>query len=79
MEASVPHVITNLCNQCGLCAEVCPVECIVQGEDQHYINPAECIDCASCVDECPEGAIFADEDLPEDLRWFIEKNAQFFG
>lgn len=78
MEVIVPHVITDLCIQCGLCAEVCPVECITKGEDQHYINPAECIDCASCVDECPEGAIFADEDLPDNLRSFIDKNARFF-
>lgn len=72
------HVIIDLCTRCGTCAEVCPTECIKQGEDQYYIDPVECIDCASCVDECPEGAIFADDDLPEDKESFSEKNANFF-
>lgn len=72
------HVITDLCTQCGACAEVCPTECIKNGEDQYNINPEECIDCASCVDECPEGAIFADDDLTDDKKSFIESNARFF-
>lgn len=73
------HVITDLCTQCGSCAEICPTECIKEGEDQYYIDPEECIDCASCVDECSEGAIFAEEDLPDNQKSFIEKNARFFG
>jgi ferredoxin len=74
----VAHVITDLCTQCGTCAEVCPTECIKEGEDQYYINLEECIDCASCVDECLEGAIFAEDDLPEDKKSFLDKNASFF-
>ena len=72
------HVITDDCSQCGACTEVCPVECIKEGDDQHVINPDECIDCASCVDECPVSAIFAEEDLPEDKKDAIEKNAGAF-
>ncbi|MFZ5515952.1 MAG: indolepyruvate ferredoxin oxidoreductase subunit alpha [Candidatus Zhuqueibacterota bacterium] len=73
------HVITDLCTQCGNCSEVCPVECIKKGDEQYYINPEECIDCAACVEECPEGAIFAEEDLPNDKKSFPEINASFFG
>ena len=40
------------------------------------IDPSECIDCAVCVPECPVGAIFAEEDLPEDQRKFIAINAE---
>ena len=69
------HVITDLCSLCGSCVEVCPSECIKEGDSQYYIDPVECSDCASCVDECPEGAIFAEEDLPEDKTQFVEKNA----
>lgn len=72
------HVITDLCTQCGSCVEVCPVECIQEGDDQYFINPEECIDCAACTDECPEEAIFAEEDLPDDKKSFVETNASFF-
>ena len=30
------------------CVEVCPVDCIYEGEDQFYIHPDECIDCGAC-------------------------------
>jgi NAD-dependent dihydropyrimidine dehydrogenase PreA subunit len=48
------------------------------GAIQLYINPAECIDCGACEPECPVGAIFAPDQVPEKLRHFIEKNARFF-
>jgi ferredoxin len=40
------------------------------------IDPDECIDCAVCVPECPAGAIFAEEDVPEDQKKFIAINAE---
>lgn len=60
------------------CVEVCPVECIYEGEDMYYINPDECIDCGACEPECPVEAIFADDDVPEQWASFVEKNANFF-
>lgn len=60
------------------CVEVCPVECIYEGDDQFYINPEECIDCGACEPECPVEAIFADDDVPEKWADFVEKNASFF-
>ena len=40
------------------CVDVCPVDCIYEGEDQLYIHPDECIDCGACEPECPVTAIF---------------------
>ena len=60
------------------CVEVCPVDCIYEGEDQFYINPDECIDCGACEPVCPVEAIFPAEDVPEEWKSFIEKNANFF-
>ena len=40
------------------------------------IDPDECIDCAVCIPECPEAAIYAEEDVPEDQKEFIELNAE---
>src|SRR5206468_12899152 len=28
--------------------DVCPVDCIYEGEDMLYIHPDECIDCGAC-------------------------------
>jgi ferredoxin len=39
------------------------------------INPDECIDCAVCVPECPENAIYAADDVPENQKEFIQINA----
>ena len=39
------------------CVEVCPVDCIYEGEDQYYIHPERCIDCSVCGIYCPVDAI----------------------
>ena len=53
----------HLCDQCGRCAEVCPVEAI-HFEDGHYqIHEDECTQCMLCVDECPYDVICAHPDL----------------
>jgi ferredoxin len=60
------------------CVEVCPVDCIYEGDDQFYIHPDECIDCGACVPECPVEAIFEDVEVPEQWHSFIKKNADYF-
>jgi ferredoxin len=56
------------------CVDVCPVDCIYEGEDQYYIHPEECIDCGACVPECPVEAIFPDDEVPEQWTEYIAKN-----
>ena len=77
---AMTYVITQPC--IGLkdasCVEVCPVDCIYEGEDMYYIHPDECIECAACEPECPVEAIFAEEDVPPEWRHFIQVNADFF-
>jgi NAD-dependent dihydropyrimidine dehydrogenase PreA subunit len=60
------------------CVEVCPVNCIYEGEDQYYIHPDECIDCQACEAACPVQAIFPDNTVPEKWQTFIEKNRKHF-
>jgi putative nucleotidyltransferase with HDIG domain len=60
------------------CVEVCPVNCIYEGEDQYYIHPDECIDCQACEAACPVQAIFPDSGVPEKWKDYIEKNRVFF-
>ena len=58
---------------------VCPVDCIYEGEDQYHINPDECIDCGACAPECLVEAIYADDSVPEQFASYILKNKNFFG
>ena len=71
-------VVTEACIQCKYtdCVQVCPVDCFVEGPNFLAIDPTACIDCGVCIPECPVEAIFADDDLPEDQKHFLEINAQ---
>ena len=48
--------ITDDCIACGACAEVCPCNCITEGDGKYIINAEECISCGSCAGACPVGA-----------------------
>lgn len=77
------YVITSPCiDVCDTaCQSVCPVDCIEwePGVDRMlFINPDECIDCAACEPVCPVVAIFADQEVPEQERQFIDINALYF-
>ena len=43
-----------------------------------YIDPVECIACGLCETICPEDAIRPIDEVPEDEKSYIEKNAAFF-
>ncbi|MFT5710117.1 MAG: ferredoxin [Halioglobus sp.] len=58
------------------CVEVCPVDCFYEGPNFLVIHPDECIDCALCEPECPEDAIYSEDELPEDQQIFLELNAE---
>lgn len=72
------YVVTENCIRCKYtdCVDVCPVDCFHGGANFLVIDPEECIDCDVCVAECPAEAIFAEEDLPEGQKQFIEINAR---
>lgn len=72
------YVVTESCIRCKYmdCVEVCPVDCFREGENFLVIDPEECIDCNLCVDHCPVDAIYAEDDVPEDQKQFIELNAK---
>lgn len=70
-------VVTESCIRCKYtdCVEVCPVDCFREGPNMLVIDPEECIDCNLCVPECPVDAIYAEDDLPDNQRQFLELNA----
>jgi ferredoxin len=82
------YVITEPCigTKDASCVEVCPVDCIHPRPDEPdfeevemlYIDPDECIDCDACVETCPVDAIFAEDQLPEQSREYVEINARYY-
>jgi len=72
------YVVTENCIRCKYtdCVEVCPVDCFHEGPNFLVIDPDECIDCTLCVPECPVNAIFAEDDLPDEQRQFVQINAE---
>lgn len=69
-------VVTENCIRCKYtdCVEVCPVDCFREGSNMLVIDPDECIDCNLCVPECPVNAIYAEDDLPEDKKQYLDLN-----
>lgn len=68
------------------CVDACPVDCIHPRKDEAgfeesellYINPAECIDCGACEPACPVTAIFREDDVPDEWKHYIAKNAEYY-
>lgn len=76
----MPYVIGEPCIDFmdSSCTEVCPVDCIYQGERKLYINPGECIDCGACEPACPVDAITPAASVPSGQEVFVTDNARFF-
>ena len=72
------------------CIDVCPVDCIHDyvhldkvGDEESkdrilYIDPDECIDCGACEPACPVTAIFAEDDVPDNMKAYTEINALWY-
>ncbi|RYL94916.1 4Fe-4S dicluster domain-containing protein [Sporolactobacillus sp. THM7-4] len=73
-------VITSACKteKAGECAEVCPVDCISEGEDMFFIDPDICIDCGACEAVCPVEAIYPEDEVPDSEKEYIQLNRDFF-
>ena len=71
-------VVTGACLDCVYtsCVDVCTVEAFHEAPDRLLINPDTCIDCEACVPECPVDAIFAEDNVPEDQKEWIELNKE---
>ena len=63
------------CKDTG-CVPVCPVDCFHEDVNALWIDPVVCIDCGACIPECPVDAIFAEEDVPDKWKHYIQLNAE---
>ena len=73
-------VITQACVDVKdrTCIQVCPADCIFEGERMLYINPDLCINCGACEPACPTQAIRYEDELEDEDEKFLDINAQFF-
>jgi ferredoxin--NADP+ reductase len=77
------YVITDKCEVCGSCIEICPSDAIYHVKDDadwptYYIYPENCIECAACEADCEAEAIYHEDELPQNLVEAIQKNISFF-
>lgn len=47
----------QICDLCGTCISVCPVDCMILDEIRLYINEKTCTECELCIRVCPFGAL----------------------
>lgn len=84
-------LITDLCINCGACLDECPVEAIVDeddnpmGEDMHYVYPDKCVECVgynnepACANSCPtEGCIVWDMPFINEHKSHFEQGTYVF-
>lgn len=45
--------ITNGCINCGVCAEICPLDAVAKENGVTSIKENVCINCGICIDYCP--------------------------
>jgi heterodisulfide reductase subunit A len=50
-------VIADLCNGCGECVPMCPVNAITMQDGKAKIDPFQCVGCGACIPVCPKEAI----------------------
>lgn len=63
----VPDIDKNLCNDCGICASVCPTNAI-DPHQPHSGDDNACISCYACIKSCPQKARFQHDPLMETIK-----------
>lgn len=71
-----PKTDLNLCDFCGLCKKVCPVDAITILENKIDIDAKLCIYCHACVKICPQNARIIDDERIVAFSKKLHENCQ---
>ena len=64
-------IVTEKCEDCGLCAELCRFDAVSKANGLPQIDPIRCEGCGVCVDFCPADAIaFPEKECGE---WYLSQ------
>ena len=60
------HYQIHFCDQCGACADVCPVDAITLEDGIYRIIEEDCTACHECVEACPRSVMIikGEDDMP---------------
>jgi ferredoxin len=58
----------QLCDQCGDCAEACPVKAIIEKDGKYLIDEKLCTGCLECVTACPHGVMLTHPGMEEPIK-----------
>ncbi|PKQ61688.1 hypothetical protein BZG02_14785 [Labilibaculum filiforme] len=62
-----PTTMEELCDLCGMCADVCPVD-VINVTDKVVTNAKACIRCCACIKVCSSNARVFDNELIDGIR-----------
>ncbi len=65
---SVALIDSDLCQDCGVCKQVCRFDAVQSTTDGYRVDPIACDGCAACVYQCPEEAIHMEPQTAG--RWY---------
>lgn len=57
-----------VCDQCGECAEVCPMDAIQLVDGAYRIDASRCTNCLLCVRACPLGVMYVHRQLHAPIK-----------
>lgn len=65
---------TDSCNNCGICATVCPMGIIDRDDPKKITDPGSCLHCCACVKTCPKNAKVMESEFYKKFRGFLIAN-----
>lgn len=70
----VRPLTNDKCDNCGLCAMLCPMGSIDPENPKEYIGKGICIKCGACVKKCPKGAKYYTDEQFLSHKAYIEQH-----
>jgi len=58
----------HVCDQCGACAEACPVDAIQLVDGVYRVEETECTACLECVEACPRDVMMVHPGREEPVK-----------